>query len=191
MGCGAEPIQSVGSPSLQAQPQVRLTRFATCIYADIAILEIRLRGREGGEIPLILPQTPTAFRPRAIEATTMSSLILRSRSSLTPEMRLVKATSEFEAALTTAQKASFRNIRSKACTTPPTLKDVMELTAEIDCQAHKKHKSSRSFGTRLTNMLQSVQQYAALGDVVVGGSQNLIACGVWAAVRMILHVRAY
>ncbi|KAF6795046.1 hypothetical protein CSOJ01_13505 [Colletotrichum sojae] len=103
-------------------------------------------------------------------------------------MRLVKATSEFEAALTTVQKASFRNIRSKACTTPPTLKDVMELTAEIDCQAHEKHKSSRSFGTRLTNMLQSIQQYAALGDVVVGGSQNLIACGVWAAVRMVLHM---
>ncbi|KAF6825989.1 hypothetical protein CMUS01_09621 [Colletotrichum musicola] len=103
-------------------------------------------------------------------------------------MRLVKATSEFEAALTTVQKASFRNIRSKACTTPPTLKDVMELTAEIDCQAREKHKSSRSFGTRLTNMLQSVQQYAALGDVVVGGSQNLIACGVWAAVRMVLHM---
>ncbi|KAF6829328.1 hypothetical protein CPLU01_07970 [Colletotrichum plurivorum] len=123
-----------------------------------------------------------------IEITTMSSLILRSRSSLTPEMRLVKATSEFEAALTTVQKASFRNIRSKACTTPPTLKDVMELTAEIDCQARKKHKSSWSFGTRLTNMLQSVQQYAALGDVVVGGSQNLIACGVGAAVRMVLHM---
>ncbi|KAF2179093.1 hypothetical protein K469DRAFT_674764, partial [Zopfia rhizophila CBS 207.26] len=44
----------------------------------------------------------------------------------------------------------------------------------------------RCFGPRLTNFLQAVQQYAALGDVIVGGSQNVIACGVWSLVRMSL-----
>lgn len=104
------------------------------------------------------------------------------------EIRLAQAVSEFEAGLDTRQKAAFRITRSTARTHPPALKDVMQVTADIDRQAHEKHKSSRSFGPRFTNMLQSVQQYAALGDVVVGGSQNLIACGVWAAVRMMLQV---
>jgi hypothetical protein len=43
----------------------------------------------------------------------------------------------------------------------------------------------------MTNVLQSVQQFAALGDVVIGGPQNLIACGVWAAARLALHVRQW
>lgn len=40
----------------------------------------------------------------------------------------------------------------------------------------------------MTSFLQSVQQFAGLGDILVGGSQNLIACGVWTLVRMSLLV---
>lgn len=117
------------------------------------------------------------------------ALALRSAFPLKTEIRLAQAVSEFEAGLDTQQKAAFRNNRSTARMNPPALKDVMQVTADMDRQAHSKHKASRSFGPRFTNMLQSVQQYAALGDVVVGGSQNLVACGVWAAVRMMLQVR--
>ncbi|KAK2729382.1 nacht domain protein [Colletotrichum kahawae] len=116
------------------------------------------------------------------------SLALHHASSLRTEIRLAQAVSEFEAGLDTRQKAAFKNTQSTARTTPPTLNDVMNVTAEIDKQAHQKHNTLRSFGTRFTNMLQSIQQYAALGDVVVGGSQNLVACGVWAAVRMMLQL---
>ncbi|KAK1480713.1 hypothetical protein CTAM01_14275 [Colletotrichum tamarilloi] len=115
------------------------------------------------------------------------ALALRHASLLKPEIRLAQAVSEFEASLDSPQKASFRNERSTACTKSPTEGDVMRFTAEIDRQARQKRLSSRCFGPRLTNLLQSVQQFAALGDVVVGGSQNLVACGVWAAVRMTLH----
>jgi hypothetical protein len=40
----------------------------------------------------------------------------------------------------------------------------------------------------MTNFLHAVQQFAAIKDVIVGGSQNLIACGVWTVVRMSLLV---
>lgn len=36
--------------------------------------------------------------------------------------------------------------------------------------------------------LEAVQQFASIGDVIVGGSQNVIACGVWSLVRMTLLV---
>ncbi|KAM0244239.1 hypothetical protein ACHAP5_006452 [Fusarium lateritium] len=116
------------------------------------------------------------------------SLSLRDRFPLKPEIRLAQAVSEFEAILTSEQKASFSISRSSAVSTAPSMSDVMRLTAEIDFKATSKHGRGRCLGPRMTNILQSIQQFAALGDVVIGGSQNLIACGVWAAARMTLHV---
>ncbi|KAF5683554.1 heterokaryon incompatibility protein het-E-1 [Fusarium denticulatum] len=105
-----------------------------------------------------------------------------------PDIRLAQAVSEFEAALTAEQKITFRASRTAAISTAPTMSDVMRLTAEMDLKATSKHGRIRCFGPRLTNMLQAIQQFAALGDIVVGGSQNLIACGVWSAARMTVHV---
>ena len=63
----------------------------------------------------------------------------------------------------------------------------MRLTSEID-KISGIVPGRRCFGPRLTSFLDAVQQFAALGDVVVGGSQNLVACGVWMLVRMTLLV---
>ncbi|KAK3377515.1 hypothetical protein B0H63DRAFT_524803 [Podospora didyma] len=49
--------------------------------------------------------------------------------------------------------------------------------------------STRCYGPRFTSFLQSVQQFAALSDVLIGGSQNIIACGVWSLVRMMLQLQ--
>ncbi|KAJ6440539.1 EKC/KEOPS complex subunit BUD32 [Purpureocillium lavendulum] len=103
-----------------------------------------------------------------------------------PEVRLAVAVSEFEADLNPEQKASFRNHRSQSCESLPTLQDVMQITAEFNRQSSSARATSRCWGTRLTNFLEAVQQYAAIGDVIVGGSQNIIACGVWTLVRMTL-----
>ncbi|KAH9228601.1 hypothetical protein K456DRAFT_1782770, partial [Colletotrichum gloeosporioides 23] len=116
------------------------------------------------------------------------ALALRRAASLKPEVRLAQAVSEFEASLDAEHKASFRNARIATKATPPTPSDVMRLTAEIDYRVRQEHGPSRCFGPRLTNILQAVQQFAALGDTVVSGSQNLVACGVWSAVRMMLHM---
>jgi hypothetical protein len=37
-------------------------------------------------------------------------------------------------------------------------------------------------------LLETVQRFAAIGDVMVGGSQNIIACGVWSLVRLSMLV---
>ena len=116
------------------------------------------------------------------------SVLLANVSRLKPEIRLAQAVSQFEADLSSEQKTTFRTYRFQSCNSPPDPKDVMQLTAEIDRQASGKVGSRRCFGPRLINFLQAVQQYAALGDIVVGGTQNIIACGVWSLVRMSLLV---
>ncbi|WQF89864.1 Putative NACHT nucleoside triphosphatase, P-loop containing nucleoside triphosphate hydrolase [Colletotrichum destructivum] len=106
------------------------------------------------------------------------------------ELRLAQAVSQFEADLTSDQKAVFNKQRLYRRTNPPDSSDVMRLTAEIDRQAAQKGRGVRCFGPRLTNVLQAVKQFASIGDVLVGGSQNIVACGVWTAVRMSLLLMA-
>ena len=115
------------------------------------------------------------------------SKALAKASSLKPEIRLAQAVSEFEAGLSKEQKSEFRTLKSQSLSTTPTPSDVMRLTAEVDRRMSKKY-GGQCFGPRFTNFLQGVQQFAAIGDVVVGGSQNMIACGVWSLVRMSLLV---
>ena len=116
----------------------------------------------------------------------MSSALAKA-SSLKPEIRLAQAVSEFEADLSNEQKSKFRALRLQSLSTTPGPRDVMQLTAEVDHCTSKKFTNA-CFGPRFTNFLHGVQQFAALGDVVIGGSQNLIACGVWSLVRMSLLV---
>lgn len=107
---------------------------------------------------------------------------------LKPEIRLAQAVSHFEYSLPEEQRARFRAQRSQALTMAPHPSDIMQFTAEID---RSQNVGARCFGPRFTNFLHAVQQFAALGDVVVGGSQNIVLCGVWALVRMSLLVCSY
>ncbi|VUC27615.1 unnamed protein product [Clonostachys rosea] len=113
---------------------------------------------------------------------------LRNAAPLKPEIALAKAISEFESSLTKEHKSSFRSLRTQALSAPPSAEDVMRFTASLNSQIQKASATHRCFGTRFTNIMQCVQKYAALGDVVVGGSQNIIACGVWALVRLTIQV---
>jgi hypothetical protein len=117
-------------------------------------------------------------------ATIMSRALARA-SSLKPDIRLAQAISEFKAVLTSEQKLTFESLRSQSLSTTPSHQDVMQLTAELNrCTS----KQSQCFGPRFTSFLEGVQLFAALGDVLVGGSQNLLSCGVWSLVRMSLMV---
>jgi hypothetical protein len=116
------------------------------------------------------------------------SALLANVSRLKPEIRLAQAVSQFEADLSSEHKATFHTYKSQSRNSPPNHGDVMRLAAEIDRRASGKIGGGRCFGPRLINVLQAVQQFAALGDVIVGGSQNIIACGVWSLVRMTLLV---
>ena len=115
------------------------------------------------------------------------SAALANASKLKPDIRLAQAVSQFEAALSSEQKAAFRTKKSQLQSSPPDSNDVMRLTSEFD-KTSGIVTGRRCFGPRFTSFLQAVQQFAALGDILVGGSQNLIACGVWTLVRMSLLV---
>jgi hypothetical protein len=119
----------------------------------------------------------------------MSSALAKA-SSLKPEIRLAQAVSEFEADLSDEQKSAFRRGKLQSRSAIPSSADVMRLTAEFDRRISTKF-GGQCFGPRFTNFLQGVQQFAALGDVVIGGSQNLVACGVWSLVRMSLLVSSF
>ncbi|KAJ5656054.1 hypothetical protein N7507_008004 [Penicillium longicatenatum] len=100
---------------------------------------------------------------------------------LKPELRLAQAISLFEADLGDDQKLTFQNEKAQVHRAPPRAQDVLRLTAEIDQMALVSKR--RCFGARIMNVLEAVQQFAALGDIIIGGTQNLIACGVWTVVR--------
>jgi hypothetical protein len=133
------------------------------------------------------------FRPSPLlysfrKHTSYMSSALAKAAPLKPEIRLAQAISQFDASLSDEQKATLRADRVGLSKSPPDIRDVMRLTAEIDRRAAAKMAGGRCFGPRLTNILQAIQQFAALGDVVVGASQNVAACGVWSLVRMTLLV---
>ena len=115
------------------------------------------------------------------------SLALEKASKLKPQIRLAQAVSQFEADLPSQEKSDLHAYRQQVSQCPPDPSDVMRLTARIDNLASK-NGCRRCFGPRFTSFLQAVQQFAALGDILIGGSQNLIACGVWSLVRTSLLV---
>ncbi len=107
-------------------------------------------------------------------------------AKLKPELRLAKAISQFEASLSNDEKIIFRDQRSQSLRAPPGVNEVMRLTAQMD---RSQKPGGRCFGPRFTKFLHGIQQYAALGDIIVGGAQNIIAAGVWTVVRTALVVR--
>lgn len=106
------------------------------------------------------------------------STALTKAARLKADIRLAQAVSEFRKDLSSEQKTTFCIYQEQSQRCPPGLREVMQLTAAID---RRQISSRRCLGPRFTNFLQGVQQFAALGDVVVGGSQNLIAVeyGLW------------
>jgi len=63
----------------------------------------------------------------------------------------------------------------------------MKLTAEID-ENNSYRRSRRCFGPRLTNVLEAVQQFSAVVDIIIGGSQSLIASAIWGTLKMTLQI---
>lgn len=143
-----------------------------------------------------LATSPRSFPPFEYSYTQLSCVFLRSvhnalamalalaaASRLKAEIRLGQAISKFVADLFDEQKASFNAKRSQALASPPSIQDVRSPTAEID-----RVNGGRCPGPRLIKVLETVQRFAAIGDIMVGGSQNIIACGVWSLMRLSLLV---
>ena len=112
--------------------------------------------------------------------------ILTKANRLSPELKLIQSLSEYEAILDSDQKTKLRTYRGAL---PPTVDDVMRFTAEIDIDAARTRKSRHCVGPRLTNVAESVQQFASAMDVVMGGSQSVTACAIWGVLKMSLLVK--
>lgn len=106
---------------------------------------------------------------------------------LKPEIRLAQAVSQFKSDLNSSQKADFDTATKKSLANAPDPADVLRFTADFNKRVSVL-PGNRCYGPRFTSFLHGVQQFAALGDVVVGGSQNVIVCSIWSLVRMSLLV---
>ena len=113
------------------------------------------------------------------------ALSLAKAAPLKPPIRLAQALSEFETVLTDDQKSKLRTYRGQS---PPTPTDVAKFTAEIDKDTCRNRKSRKCVGTRLTNVLHSVQQFSTVADLIVGSSQSQIAGAIWGSVKLALQV---
>lgn len=112
---------------------------------------------------------------------------LTKAAPLKPEIKLAQALSEFEAILSDDQKAKLHTYRGQS---PPNPADVMRFTAEIDSDASRNRKSRQCVGTRLTNVLNAVQQFSTIVDFIVGNSQSQIAGAIWGTVKISLQLNA-
>lgn len=109
--------------------------------------------------------------------------------NLPANLRLAQAVSQFAQVLDDPARQKFRELRVQLAATAPTTADVIKLTEELNREGARRHASWRpAEGTRAGGFLRRIQQFAASGDVIIGGSQNLIASGVWATVRTMLEV---
>ena len=119
----------------------------------------------------------------------MASIITSSRfGQLKPEVRLGQAISQFSASLKDQDDNSHNRFQSLLKGPQPQPLDVAILVEEINQQASQTHSAWKPYGTRVHGFLSQVQSLVTIGDVVIGGSQNVIACGVWATVRLSLFV---
>ncbi|KAH7153576.1 hypothetical protein EDB81DRAFT_631269, partial [Dactylonectria macrodidyma] len=100
---------------------------------------------------------------------------------LKPEIRLAKAVSDFATTLDEDQRRNFKRLKSRS---PPSSADVISFTEELSRTGAHLHRSWTCQSMRLVTILDRIQKFVCIGDVIIGGSQNMIASGVWAAVRM-------
>ncbi|KAM0491790.1 hypothetical protein ACHAP8_010420 [Fusarium lateritium] len=104
------------------------------------------------------------------------SVVVPAAVSLSPAIRLAKAVSEFGAGLDDRYRPTFKTWQTHS---PPSELDVIRLTEEVNRDGSRLHqKSWKPFGTRLYKFLDQVQLLVQPGDILVSGSQNIIASGI-------------
>lgn len=109
---------------------------------------------------------------------------------LKPEARLGLKISEFAQSLDDERKKDFRSMQTTQGA-QISGHDVIKMTEEFNQEGTRRHRSWRQHGTNVGVFLSRIQTFASIGDVLIGGSQNLIAMGVWTAVRLSLTVSPF
>ncbi|SPN98693.1 uncharacterized protein DNG_01737 [Cephalotrichum gorgonifer] len=108
---------------------------------------------------------------------------------LKPYLRLSRAISEYGQVLDeidSGNRIVFKNIQARS--RPTEAHEVTRLAERLNRDGSRLHRTWKPYATRLLSFLEQIRTFAKAGDVLVGGSQNMIACGVWATVRVCLEV---
>ncbi|KAK2591433.1 hypothetical protein QQS21_010873 [Conoideocrella luteorostrata] len=116
------------------------------------------------------------------------AMVMGSLAPIKVESRLQQAIDAFIHDLTPVQRGEFLQERQECRQRYPDENDVLVFVAKLN-HKHAAGKQ-RCYGPRFFNIIQVVQQFTAMGDALVGGSQNMIASGIWAIVRMALLLAA-
>ncbi|KAK4215244.1 vegetative incompatibility protein HET-E-1 [Rhypophila decipiens] len=119
-----------------------------------------------------------------------SLVVLPGNPQLSAEVRLGQAISEFAQCLDIAGRQAYQKLQVQLTQTGPlSPADVITLTEQLNGEGARRYAAWRpAAGTRIGGFLRRIQQFATFGDILIGGSQNLIASGVWATVRAMLEV---
>lgn len=102
-----------------------------------------------------------------------------------------EALQEFKASLKTYDASLLSQFeRLSKDRSPPSQDDVVRTITSITNSLAEKHTNhGRKHATNISGFLEKLIKLAPVGDVIVGGAQNLAASGVWGAVRLALEVR--
>lgn len=114
------------------------------------------------------------------------ALVAANLGTVKVESRLQQSLDSFTRDLTPDQRRDFLQDRQFFRQRYPDENDVFVFVAKLN--SNRASQKQLCYGPRFLNILQVAQQFAAVGDILVGGSQNLIASGVWATVRAALLV---
>lgn len=106
---------------------------------------------------------------------------------LSPVARLGEAVSDFSNALNGKHKEEFSALR-RSKNAPLSASDVIKVTEEVNREGRQRHRTWRPNGPKVGAFLAKLQVFANVGDVIVGGAQDLMISGVWGAVRLCLLV---
>ncbi|KAG8159843.1 hypothetical protein KVR01_010480 [Diaporthe batatas] len=113
-------------------------------------------------------------------------LILSTQSGrLKPDVRLGVAISEFAQSLGEDRKREFQKMQTSS--TQLCGRDAIRVTEELNRDSERRYQNRQPCGTKCGKFLDRLQTLANIGDIAVGGSQNIIATSVWCAVRLSLQ----
>lgn len=111
-------------------------------------------------------------------------VILSQSSKFKAQVRLNMAVKAFYESLSTENKAIFNSYRDAAHATAPGLEDIRHIAADIN------RNEGKPRGDRFKRVMEALQQFVAVGDVVIGSTQNMLAAGVWSVARLTAIVRS-
>ena len=109
------------------------------------------------------------------------------RTQWKPKKELDRAIREFEKAIEGHPNAAdqFRTL----CAGPlPDHSGALLVAEDLSRECAKQSRLRNGVAMKTAPFFDLIRQFAPLGDIVIGGAQNLIASGVWAAIRLALEV---